>query len=266
MAKTEEKMQHKELPFRIGTTSYIYPDDILPNVHKLKGRVDDIELVLFEANNAGNIPTQKGLKELKRISSEWDLTYTVHLPLDVNLGSGIDCEREGSIECARELVERLSVINPYAYILHLNLPGNEQKHIKLWQSRVRDSLKKIINGRRTIAKNIAIENLRYPFRYVDSLIADNACAVCIDIGHLIAMGSDPLKHCKRYFKMMRVIHLHGVNGKKDHISLKYLDVGLLRRITQFLISNSYRGVVTLEVFSQADLEESMEILWENLYS
>jgi hypothetical protein len=56
MVKTEERMRHQDIPFRIGTTSYIYPDDILPNVHRLKGKIDDIELVLFEANNAGNIP------------------------------------------------------------------------------------------------------------------------------------------------------------------------------------------------------------------
>ena len=85
--EAEGKIQHQKLPFRIGTTSYIYPEDILPNVHKLKSKVDDIELVLFEANNLGNIPKRKDLEELKRISSKWNLTYTVHLPLDINLGS-----------------------------------------------------------------------------------------------------------------------------------------------------------------------------------
>lgn len=256
----------KKLSFKIGATSYVYPDDILPNVHKLKDRVNDIELVLFESDNAGNIPTQKDLRELRRISNKRGLTYTVHLPLDINLGSGIDGQRESSVECARALVERLSVINPYAYILHLNSPRDAQKHLKLWQDRVSVSLKKIIKGRKAIAKNIAIENLSYPFRYVEKLITGDAFTVCVDIGHLVAMKVDPLEHCKRYFKMTRVIHLHGVNGRKDHISLKYLDAGLLKRLTRFLKDNSYRGVLTLEVFSQADFEESIDILWENLYS
>ncbi|MCX7010033.1 MAG: hypothetical protein NTY53_22795 [Kiritimatiellaeota bacterium] len=35
--------------FRVGVTSYVYPADILPNVERLAGRVDDVELVLFES-------------------------------------------------------------------------------------------------------------------------------------------------------------------------------------------------------------------------
>ncbi len=256
----------KRLPFKIGATSYVYPDDILPNVHKLKDRVNDIELVLFESDNAGNIPTQKDLRELRRISNKRGLTYTVHLPLDINLGSGIDGQRKKSVECARALIERLSVVNPYAYILHLNLPGNARRQLNLWQDMVSDSLKQIIKGRKAMVKNIAIENLSYPFKYIESIIKENNCAVCVDIGHLIAMGLDPLEHCKKYFKIIRVVHLHGVNGRKDHVSLKYLDAGLLKRLIRFLREKAYRGVLTLEVFSQVDFEESMDILWENLYS
>ncbi len=37
--------------FRLGSTSYVYPDDILPNVRKLMSSVDDIELVLFEVDD-----------------------------------------------------------------------------------------------------------------------------------------------------------------------------------------------------------------------
>ena len=43
--------------FRLGSTSYVYPDDILPNVGKLATVVDDIELVLFKADDYGTNPT-----------------------------------------------------------------------------------------------------------------------------------------------------------------------------------------------------------------
>ena len=43
--------------FRIGTTSYVIPDDILPNVEYLASRVDDVQLVLFETDEYGsNLP------------------------------------------------------------------------------------------------------------------------------------------------------------------------------------------------------------------
>lgn len=250
-------MARKKLPFRIGTTSYIYPEDILPNVRKLKGKIDDIELILFEDDNGGNIPPQKGLKELRRISREWDLTYTVHLPLDVDL-SGVD-----SAENVKGLVERLEVLDPYAYILHLNLPKKPEVNLRRWKGVVGESLKRIIDRRKAVARRMAVENLGYSFSKVDSLILNNDLSVCVDIGHLITMGVDPIAHCKKYFKMMRVIHLHGVNGKKDHISLKYLDGDLIRRLVDFLKVNAWHGVLTLEVFSQTDFEESLAILWES---
>lgn len=233
-------------------------------MHKLKGKIDDIELVLFEADKTGNIPRLKELRELKKVSIESGLTYTAHLPLDINLGSSISGQREKSIECARTLIECLSFINPYAYILHLNLTADAQKNLKSWQERVSDSLKRIVNGRRKIVKNIAIENSSYPFRHVDRLITGDGFAVCTDIGYLITLGIDPLEHCRKYFKAMRLVHLHGVNGSKDHVSLKYLESELLKRVIRFLREKDYRGVLTLEVFSQTDLEESMDILWCSL--
>ena len=43
--------------FRIGTTSYIIPADILPNVEYLAPQVDDVQLVLFETDAYGsNLP------------------------------------------------------------------------------------------------------------------------------------------------------------------------------------------------------------------
>ena len=49
------------LPFRLGTTSYIIPDDILPNVCYLAGKVKDIELLLFDNDEYCNIPDEEQL-------------------------------------------------------------------------------------------------------------------------------------------------------------------------------------------------------------
>ena len=56
-------------PFRLGTTSYIIPDDILPNARFLADKVDDIELVLFEVDDGpNNLPTPQTLKLTIRAS------------------------------------------------------------------------------------------------------------------------------------------------------------------------------------------------------
>ena len=74
-------------PFRLGTTSYIVPDDILPNARYLAGKVWDIELILFEVDDGpNNLPSPEVIDELSRIAQQHGLTYTVHLPLDLKLG------------------------------------------------------------------------------------------------------------------------------------------------------------------------------------
>ena len=77
-------------PFRIGTTSYIIPDEIIPNVRYLAGLVDDIELVLFEVDDGpNNLPDAAAIKELQSLAARHQLTYTVHLPLDLQLAGEI---------------------------------------------------------------------------------------------------------------------------------------------------------------------------------
>jgi hypothetical protein len=73
-------------PFRLGTTSYIIPEEILPNVLFLADKVDDIELVLFESDEFSNLPDETTVKRLKEIADRSDLTYTIHLPLDTWMG------------------------------------------------------------------------------------------------------------------------------------------------------------------------------------
>ena len=42
------KSYKKMFPFKLATTSYIYPDHIIPNVTTFAPFLDEMELVLFE--------------------------------------------------------------------------------------------------------------------------------------------------------------------------------------------------------------------------
>ena len=44
-------------PFRLATTSYIFPAEILPNIRCLGRYFDEVELVLFESGQEDNLPT-----------------------------------------------------------------------------------------------------------------------------------------------------------------------------------------------------------------
>lgn len=89
---------------RIGTTSYIIPDDILPNVRYLADKVDDIELVLFESEEMSNLPDEKTIRELSLLGESHDLSYTVHFPLDIYPGSRDQQERSRFLRTIERIV------------------------------------------------------------------------------------------------------------------------------------------------------------------
>jgi hypothetical protein len=55
-------------PFRVGTTSYIVPDNLLPNLRYLADRVDDVELVLFESEEFSNMPSPSEVEEMAALA------------------------------------------------------------------------------------------------------------------------------------------------------------------------------------------------------
>ncbi|MDY6845296.1 MAG: cobamide remodeling phosphodiesterase CbiR, partial [Thermodesulfobacteriota bacterium] len=161
-----------------------------------------------------------------------------------------------------ELIDYLKILNPYTYIVHLNLSKRKKERIELWQDRIDSSLNRILDGTKIDCAQIAIENLDYPFGYAEDIIIRNNLSVCIDVGHLINAKVDVKEHLVRYLDRTRVIHLHGIDKNKDHASLKHLDKKLIKSVWQLLKDNNYHGVLTLEVFSQGDFEESIAVLSE----
>ena len=71
--------------FRLGTTSFIYPDHYLPNVKMLGPYLNEIELLLFESAY-DSLPSKHEIKELSILAEEFDITYDIHLPIDISLG------------------------------------------------------------------------------------------------------------------------------------------------------------------------------------
>ena len=76
----------RSFPFRLATTSYILPADIIPNIRYLAQYVDEIELLFFESGGESNLPSPGDIREMARLASDLDLTYNVHLPTDLFFG------------------------------------------------------------------------------------------------------------------------------------------------------------------------------------
>ena len=252
-----------ELPFRIGTTSYIIPDDILPNVRYLAGQVRDIELVLFDIDEYCNIPDPEQCAELKTIAQDHGLSYTVHLPLNLDFSEN---GQSLSIEKAMKVISAARCLDPHAYVCHLeckNIPPEPGPALEHWQKQ-RIRAVNALSEASGIREKLAIENLEtYPIEWNGPVVHTCGTRVTLDIGHLFLQKLDPVPVIRQWLELTSVIHLHGV-GTRDHQSLKFMPRETIRAVISELIRGDYRGVLTLEIFNETDFRESMEMIRECL--
>jgi len=252
-------------PFRIGTTSFIYadsgrPDSWLANVERLAGRVDDVELLLFEPDSVPGAAEIAALAAWKRRAA---LTYTVHTPLDVSLASENLALRLASIERVSAAIELARPLAPEGYIVHVYLGDREGDTAPVdrvaWRRRAAASLEAIL-ARGVPAAELCIETLDYDFAYLEPVISDLGLSVALDLGHLDRDGRDERALLDRNLHRTRAIQWHGVEpGGRDHRSLRHYPAAKARWVIE-LLKRRYRGVVTLEVFREADFEESLALI------
>lgn len=237
---------------RLGTTSYIIPADILPNAEWLAGRVDDIELVLFQVDSdGGNLPDAATVARLAELGAAHDLSYTVHLPLDLRLAAD-GSAASASLHAAELVFAATAPLDPLAYVLHLD--ATDLGDPTAWRQRARRSLELAgeLCGDPT---RLAVENLeRWDPAHFAPLFDELPISRCVDVGHLWLEGHDPLPYLDAWLPRARVVHLHGI-GERDHQSLALMPPERLRPVVERLLD--FDGVVTLEVFGQEDFESSL---------
>jgi sugar phosphate isomerase/epimerase len=250
-------------PFRLGTSSHIIPADILPNVHYLVGKVRDIELILFEVDDGpNNLPSPDVIEELAQIAGEQDLTYTVHLPLDLKLGDD-GSEQNISLVKAKRVIECTRGLDPWAYVLHLDgrsvKESNDAALITRWQNHSVRALE-IVSAWAGGAEKLAVENLEtYPLDFIQPVLDRVPVSRCVDVGHLWLDGHDPIPYLQAALPRTRVIHIHGI-AERDHRSLAFIPQEKVRAVWNELLRLKYAGVLTLEIFSEEDFLSSMEVI------
>ena len=270
---------------RLGCTSYTYPADILTNVHRLAGRVMDVELVIFEVRDpTRDLPDRACIAELASIASDHDMSFTVHLPLDLRLSHS---SREASCERARQVVDSTMGLGPYGYIVHLDDGRWDKVHLKRqlggpagsssseghtvtpasapdpgeWLENSLASLEALAPYAGGTAP-LCVENLEmHSPEMIDAVLEALPVSCCIDVGHLWVTGQAVVPLLERWLPRARVIHLHGVDGT-DHLSLDKSPPEKLDLVTSLLAD--FQGVVTMEVFNEHDLVTSLAAFRDSL--
>jgi sugar phosphate isomerase/epimerase len=257
------------LPFRLGTTSYIIPDDLLPNLRFLRHYVADVELVLFDEDTGSNMPSERDVSEMARLCRMTGLSLTVHMPMDTRLGSEDEEERVLSVGKCIRMFRLMSRAEPFAWILHLH--GDHRGEppsgdIRRWVAQNRRSLSELLENGPPPGR-ICVETLDYDFEHVAGLIEAFDLSVCLDLGHLLANGYDVEAHLDRWMKRARVFHIHGVRPDgTDHVDLGYLPDGFLEDLADRLarLPAGDVRVVTMEVFGEEDFHRSLRVIRKRL--
>lgn len=257
----------KKFPFRVGTTSYIIPDEIVPNVEYLKDKIDDVELVLFESDEMSNLPSKEDIAKLRSIGEENELTYSIHLPLDVYLGSVDTAVRERSVDKCLRVIELTGELSPSAYVMHaeagagidVNFFSEGEK--KCFAENVHSSLERLFSSVSVRPSEFCVETLNYPLAVIDEVIASFGLSVTLDIGHLELYGFPVREHLDRYLQSTKVLHMHGIKDGKDHKGLQFMRAEILEMVMRRL-SETVDGsrVFTMEIFSEGDFNASCAAL------
>jgi len=265
MAKPDyEKLEKK---FKLGTTSFIFPDHIIPNVKKLGPFFDEIELLVFESRPLEVLPSQNDVRELLNLSQEHDLTYNIHLPTDISLTHESLSKRQKARDTILAVIDLFTPLNPTTYTLHIDMPsdikkdiGNKKK-LKNWIKQTRQSLGDLLSDISNPGI-ISIETLDYPFSCLETLVEEFKLSVCIDAGHQIKYGHNLLETYEKHKLRTPIIHLHGVEFSKqnikDHTALDNLPEKYFRQVQTIL--KDFTGVVSLEVFNLENLNRSLAAL------
>lgn len=246
-------------PFKICTTSFIYPDYYIPNVKMLGPYLDEIELLLFESRGIDALPSRTVITELCRLAGEFDLSYNVHLPTDISISDRDPARQQHAVETMIRVMDLVRPLDASALILHVPFGENsyDESSVANWRDRVYQNLSKIASAV-PVQDIIAIETLDYPLGLLEDIIVDLNLAICLDLGHLMVHGYDLIEVFNAYGYKTPVIHLHGVENDRDHTTLDRLSDKLALAVLQVL--KKFTGVVSLEVFSFEDLISSLNFI------
>ena len=241
-------------PFRLGTTSFIFPADYTTNVRQLAPLVDEIELLLFESRH---LPPADEISTLGKLARTQGITYNVHLPMDVHLAGATHEIRDQGVDAVVQAIDRVAPLCPTTHTLHLTFDRSDHqpRAVDQWQHLCMESVTEVLKRTCISSDRISIETLDYDPFWLSPIAEALDLAICVDVGHVILYGFDLRQVLESFAERTSILHLHGVTGGRDHLALTQLNPSLRNTIAGYL--HDFTGSASIEVFNQKRLSESL---------
>jgi len=252
--------------YRTGATSFVIPAGWVENVRWLAGRVEDVEILVFERpGKAGPSPAE--VEEIAALGRAHGLTFSVHAPLDLELASPDRTRRSESVEAVLRTARLTAPLSPRALVVHLDAPARggapeAGADLEGWRDRARSSLRALAADGLP-AGVVCIENLGAGLGPAEPLVEELGLSVALDVGHLARDGVPIEALFARHLHRARLVHWHGTEPSgRDHRSLRHFPRAEGSRLLRALERAGFAGTLTLEVFREDDLLDSLEVLKE----
>jgi sugar phosphate isomerase/epimerase len=251
--------------FRLGTTSFIYRAGWRENVARLAGRVDDVELLFFDAARPEDLPGSEELAALRALCDVHALSYSAHTPLDASLASENESVRRDSVAATLRVIEATRSLDVHAYVLHVYLGDCEHdprrpSDLDAWRERAARSIEELL-ARGASADKLCIESLDYDLELLAPVLDRFALPVALDVGHMHRDGHMLASAVDRWLPRTKLLQWHGTDpSDRDHRSLAHYPEAEARWLLRTLCERDFGGVLTLEVFREDDFETSLALV------
>jgi len=252
---------------RIAACTIAYPDLDLAEAARLQSETFRAVEVTFDYGIS--LPLRDGvIADLAAVQVGQGLHYAVHLPLSIQFASPNPLLRAASVQTVAETIDACAPLAVDAWVLHVTPFHSIERPITSRERAAAQRDVAVVNATNSVrdlldrtglpSRTLAVENLGFPFAYIDSLLEACDTGVCCDIGHLLAAGVDPVPFIERYASRICHIHLHDVIEGRDHRGLGSGHGSIdLPPVWSALARIGYAGLVTLEVFTTEHIQSSL---------
>jgi sugar phosphate isomerase/epimerase len=254
--------------FRIGATSFVHPASWIDNVERLIGRVEDVELLLFDIEGPEGLPSEAERAALRACKARAALTYSVHMPLAPSLASQNEARREAGVASVLRALAVARELHADSIVFHVYLGDHEGDHAPsdpdAFRARASRSIESIL-ATGIDPRTLCVEQLDYDLAWLWPVIERYGLSIALDVGHLHRDARDLREQVLRYLPQTRIVQWHGTEpGGRDHRSLAHFPREQSLWLLDTLLKANFTGTLTLEVFRPDDFETSLRIVHELL--
>lgn len=246
-------------PFKTGAPSFVYPDGYAANVRLLGPCVDAVELLFFESPSAAQAADLRPeIERLEDLGHTHGLTYNVHLPTDIPLCAPDATARRSATRALKRVIDLAAPLRPTTHTLHLPCDTTTGREAPAtWRRTVAAGLDQLLSSGVPPGK-LSLETLDYPVAWVADTAREFDLRICLDVGHLLFHGRDLPAVFETCAARTTMVHLHAVDGGRDHQALDRMPPATLASVAAHL--TQLGAEVSLEVFSHPALKASLQAL------